>query len=408
LTGCYDAQEISEWGYAYSIGMEKGIKDKLRMTVQVPSLREKSGGGSEADKEHGEIETIVIDCPTFYSGVNMINSFLSRELNYMHAKYLVFSEALAKEGIDTYINGFIRSRQMRRQVNVIISKGSASRFLEENTLTVSSSLSKKQQNLLSRQKDTGFFGDVTYGDMLNDIKSYYGQPIAILASINDESKFKEGEGTGEAPFKTSGDYYAGELPRKGASGVEFFGTAVFDGGKMVGELNGDETRTLLMVRDEFQRGFFAIKDPKKQDILVTMDVRRQKNPKIKVQFEGNKPSVDVKIFLEGDILAIQSTNDYESKELKPILENAFKQQIKEQLDKTIEKCQSVNSDVFRFGSYAAMHFLTISEWEEYNWLKRFKDIQVNTEVNFRIRRTGTMIKSSEMVSDKGKKGEKEE
>ncbi len=50
LTGCYDAQEVTEWAYVYSIGMEKGMTDKLRMTVQIPSMRggqggDQSGGG---------------------------------------------------------------------------------------------------------------------------------------------------------------------------------------------------------------------------------------------------------------------------------------------------------------------------------------------------------------------------
>lgn len=174
---------------------------------------------------------------------------------------------------------------------------------------------------------------------------------------------------------------------------------------MVGELNGDETRSLLMLIDEFRRGFYAVKDPKKPNTTITMDIRRQKSPSIKVRFEGGKPVIDVKVFLEGDILAIQSTIDYESKELKPMLENEFKKLVKEQLDKTIMKCQALNTDVFRFGSTAAMNFLTIPEWEEYNWLKRFKDAKVNTQVDFTIRRTGTMLKSSEMFSTEGKKGE---
>lgn len=407
LTGCYDASEVSDWGYVYSIGIEKGVTDKIRMTIQVPSMKSgKSTGGQQGGgKGQGEIETISIDCPTFYSGINMVNSFLSRRLNYMHAKYLVFSESLAREGIDGYITAFIRGRQIRRKINVIITKGSASQFLDKITTVVSSSLTRKQENLLSRWEDTGFFCDATYGDMINDAKSLYGQPIAILASVNDESKYKEGEGTGEVQFKSSGDHYAGELVRKGASNVELFGTAVFNGGKMVGELNGDETRALLMVRGEFQRGFFAAKDPKKPDGTISMDIRRQKAPGIKVRFKDGKPFIDVKVFLEGDILGLQSTIDYESIELKPVMENVYIKLIKEQIDKTVKKCQKMDADVFKLGYAAAMHFLTVPEWEEYNWNKRFRDAEVNTQVYFKVRRTGTMISSAEFASSEGKKGE---
>ena len=409
FTGCFDAWEVTEMAYVYSIGIEKGVTDKLRMTIQVPSMKGGKGGGESGGGEGGQkqsdIETITIDCPTFYSGVNMVNSFLSRQLNYMHAKYLVFSESLAREGIDTYITALVRGRQIRRQMNIIVTKGSASEFLKEHTTAVSSSLSKKQQNMIDQGGNTGFFSETTYGDMINVSKASYSQAIAILAAVNDDSRFKDGEGKGDTPFKTSGDYYAGELVRKGGSKVEFLGTAVFDGGKMVGELNGDETRTLLMLRGEFERGFFAVEDPKKSDTTITLDVRMQKKPNVKVQFQDGEPIIDVKVFLEGDILGIQSTVDYEGKELKPLIENEFKRLMKEQIDKTIKKCQNLNSDVFKFGTVAAMHFLTIEEWEKYDWFEKFKYAQVNTQVNFKIRRTGTMLKSSEINSTEGKKGE---
>ncbi|MCX8130282.1 MAG: Ger(x)C family spore germination protein [Clostridia bacterium] len=408
LSGCFDAQEVTEWAYVYSIGIEKGTADKLRLTVQVPTMKAAKGGGQSGESQggQGEVETITIDCPSFYAGVDMINTFLSRQINYMHTKFLVFSESLAREGIDGYINALIRGRQLRREIYFIVTKGSASEFLKENKTAVSSSLTKKQENLMDQSRNTGFFSNVVYGNVLNDAKTPYSQAIAILAAVNKGGKFKEGEGTGGVPVRTGGDYYAGELVRSGGAKVEFMGTAVFDGGKMVGELNGDETRVMMMARDEFRKGFFAIKDPNRPDSVITMNIRRQKSPKIKVFFNEDKATVDVKVFLEGDITAVQSTFDYESGEKKNDLESVVSSLIKSRLDKTIKKCQELNTDVFRFGYNAAVHFATIQEWEEYNWLKNFKDAQVNSEVEFKIRRMGTMLKSSEIYSASDKNDEK--
>lgn len=406
LTSCYDAHEISEWGYVYSIGFEKGVTDKLRITVQVASMQATTGEGGGSSAGGNSIENIIIDCPTFYSGINMINAFFSRKLNYMHAKYLVFSDTIAREGIESFVTGFARGIQMRRQINVIVCRGSASDFLEKNEITVSASLSKKQENLIKRgQEDTGYFPNATYGEMLGDFKNYSSSAIAILACINDEKNIVKNGTTKEMPFKTSGDYFAGELVRKGASGVELLGTAIFNGGKMVGELNGDQTRVLLMVRNEFESGEYVVQDPLKKNLTVTTNIKKQKNPSIKVKIIEGRPYIDVKIYLEGDIRAIQSTIDYEEREQKALLENEFKKQIKNELDRTIKKCQSLDSDVFKFGYYAATNFLTIPKWEEYHWLGKFKEAKVNTEVNFVIRRTGSALRSSEIVSSEGEKGE---
>ncbi|HEX9063186.1 MAG TPA: Ger(x)C family spore germination protein, partial [Clostridia bacterium] len=338
LTGCFDAQEVSEWSYVYSIGLEKGQTDKLRLTVQLQSMKSSSGEGSDPGKPQGEgdIETVSVDCPTFHSGLDLINTYVSRQVNYMHTKYLVFSENLAKEGVDPYVNALIRGRQIRRNIYFIVSRGSARELLQNNTMAISSSLTKKEQNMIVEGSRTGFYSHSTYGDIINDMKNYYGQGTALLAAVNDESKFIEGEGTGETPFKSLGDYNAGEVARKGGSKAEILGTAVFDGGKLVGELNGDETRALLMVRNEFYRGFFVAQDPMDSKKLITMDIRRQKSPKVTANLEQENPVIDVEIFLEGDILAMQSTINYESKELKPLIENEYKQLIKEQIDKTIK------------------------------------------------------------------------
>lgn len=411
LTGCYDAKELTEWTYVYSIGMDHGIKDKLRMSIQIPTVKGSSSNNeisgmansTISSEEKEGLTTISIDCPSFYAGINMINTFLSRELNYMHTKFIVFSEKLAKDGIETYLNGFPRGRQIRRQLYIIISRDSARDFLKENVPRTSSSLTKMQEAIITQQsKNTGYFPHVSYGDVTNSLKTSYGQIIIPLAAVNNFSEFWDSEETGSELSKTSGEYYAGELPRIGGSKVEFLGTAIFDGGKMVGELNGDETRALLMTRGEFKKGNFAITDPKNSEKTVSLNISQQKKPKVKVNLTDSKPIIDLTVYLEGEILAIQSTIEYEKKELKPLLEDAFKEQIKMNLESTIKKCQYLNSDVFKFGSVAGVQFRTIQEFESYNWLSKFKDASVNVSVQFSIKRTGTMLKNKEPMSSEGK------
>lgn len=407
LTGCWDAKEIDEWAYVYTIGVDKGVTNSLRFTFQRPSMRQgggggggsTGGGGTQSDKAE-DYSTISIDAPTFYSGVNMIESSVSRSLNYMHANYIVISEDLAREGVERIINGMIRSRQIRRIMYIIIVRGKASEFVEKFNPKLSGSIPNSQVGIMKQNDGSGLFIDTSYQDFIKDLKTTYRMAAAPLTALNDFSNYKT-SGNPPKEFKSEGDYYAGELPRSGGNEYEFFGTALFDGDKMVGELNGDETRALLMVRGEFNRGSIAIADPKDKELRITFETKAQKKPNIKFDFHEGKPVINVKIFLEGDIQNLQSTTEYESVELKPVLEDAFKVYIKGIIDKTIDKCKNLNVDVFGFGEKAVMHFLTIQEWEEYNWLGEFENAQVNTEVEFTIRRTGTLLKTSPTRNTEG-------
>jgi spore germination protein KC len=185
--------------------------------------------------------------------------------------------------------------------------------------------------------------------------------------------------------------------------MEFLGAAVFDGDKMVGELNGDETRLMQMAKGDFKIGFFTMPDPMVPSLVIPFDVRKSGNPAVKIQFDGNKPVINLKIELQGDLLAVQSRINYEQPELKPVLERAFEQQIKEGLDKLMEKSKGLKTDIFGFGRAAARQFSTIQEWEEYNWNSKFENAEIITEVRLTIKRTGTQLKSSPIITTKGKK-----
>lgn len=399
LTACYDALEVDDWAYVYTMGVDKGISNKLRITVQLPTMKSsgggiEGGGQSSTGSENKDFVVISLDCPTFYTGVNMINSSLSRKINYSHSKYFVVSEDIAKEGMGNLMSAFVRDRQIRRTMHMIVVKGKTSDFIKEINPVLGTALSKTQEGMMNMEKVNGFFDDNDLGSFIDDIKSHKIQPVSVLAAINDFSNYKkEGQPTDE--IKSAGDYYAGELPRSDGNKTEYLGTAIFNAGKMVGEFNGDETRALLMIKGEYETGSYVIHDPYNSKLLDTIIVSQQKKPDIKIDFKKEgKPDIGVKVFLEGEIQALQSTVNYESMEYKPILENKVEAFLKEQIDKSISKALALNSDVFGFGEKASMKFSTIQDWEEYKWLEKFKDSSVKTEVQFVIRRTGTLIKTN--------------
>jgi spore germination protein KC len=376
------------------------VDNVLRFTFQIPSFKKEGAGSGDITTGQGsgqkDYESVSIDAPTLYTGLNMVEAGLSRRLNYMHAKYVVISEELAREGVERFINGMVRSRQIRRIMYIIIVKGTASKFIENFRPKLTAAFSKAQEGFIDTgREDTGFIIGTNYHNFVKDLKTTYRMPAAPLAAINDFSNYKE---SGNPPpaeeFVAGGKFKAGEIPRKGGNNFEFFGTALFDGDKMVGELNGIQTRMLLMTRGEFNRCAMSMQDPLNKKLRISIDTKQQKKPEIKVDISGQKPVVNVKIFLEGDLQNVQNPIEYESVKTKPIIEKNFKEDMRGYLDETIKICQNLNVDVFGFGEKAVGHFLTIQEWEAYNWLSRFKDAEINTEFEFTIRRTGTLLKTN--------------
>lgn len=402
FSSCYDAGEIDSLLHVVTIGVDRGISDKWRLSLQFSPMQESEGGGqgsgsSDSEGSQGGYTTVTIDAPSFFTGINMLNTSLPRKLTFTHAQIIVFSEEMAKSGlIGEYIAPIKRFVEIRDSAHVFVVKGKSEEFLKENQPFIGNMLSKSFESFIDESENTGFFPQITLEEFYTGIKSSCVQPIAPLAAINDLETFKkEGEPYG-TKFNSGGNYIAGGLPRSGENKIELFGTALFDKDTMVGEFNGDETRYMLMARGEYKRGFFTIEDPKEPEVIIPLDVTAMKKPGVKITFDNARPVVNLKVYLDADILAIQSGINYEKAELMTLLEKKFQQIVKKGLERTIQKGQGLNTDVFKFGEYAKRKFLTIDELENYNWNSHFKDAEIRVKVKVTIRRTGTKIGNSPM------------
>jgi len=402
-TGCYDRWEPEDLAYVLAIGFDQGVNDKLRLTLQMASFKGQGGGGGGGQQKGGgqsnATESLTVECPSVFTGINMANITTSRRISLMHTKYIIFSEEMARTGdFKKYIMVLPRYREFRKSTHIIICKGKASDFIAQNKTFLSMRPAKAFSLFLSQQVRDSFIPRGRFFDFYNSLKSKVEEPVAVLGGVNP-LKLKQPREGERRESVSGGEYIAGEVPRKGGVKRDFFGAAVFRGPKMVGELDGDETRTLGMVTGDLNRGFFTIKDPENPDCIVALDVRPARKPRIKVNVKGDRPVVDVEMRLEGEILVVQSGVRYELKEQKAVLEAAFEQYIKENSDNLVEKCQNdFRSDIFGFGRSAITHFLTEKEWDNYNWPEKFPTAQVNTKVDFIIRRTGMLLKESPFVS----------
>jgi len=407
LTSCKDAIEVDELVYVASIGIERGVSDYWRLSVQYPIMRhgeaEQTGQTGSGNKGEGsEYDVITIDSPSFFAGVDMIDTSMSRHLNFQHMKFIVISEELARSGLlKKYLAPIIRFREIRRTAHVLVYKGPAKEFLEKNKPPLGSSLTKSMEDWIEQMEYNGFYTKTTLKDFYNKMKSPYQQPIAILAAANEGGNFNENGPKADKPINLKSKYTAGQLPLEGGNNVELFGCALFDGDKMIETLDGNETRLMLMVTGEFVNGKFTVPDPKIKDLIIAVKLKMEKKPDIEVDLSGSVPRISVGLKLEGEILGMQSDLNYEGKELKPVLEQSIAAQLEKELDTLFDKCKAMGGDVFGFGGIAARQFATADEWEKYKWFKHFEDAEINAEAKIAIRRSGTFIKAYPVVSAEG-------
>lgn len=409
-SGCYDSIEVDDQTYIIAMGFDKGKVEPLKMTLQYANATAINSGGSNGGggSSSGNVVNVSAEATTIAGGINQMNSYIGKQIDVSHALLLVFSEAYAKQGIAEYLRGITRNRDFRPTMYIAICRGSAEDYLNAIKPIQETDPSKYYQLLYSKFNTTGYSIDSNIYKFYNAMESSAVQSTANLVGVNKYTSTKEFTEDASTyknkghmiPFE--GDFKAGDLPRIGDQKGELMGLAVFNGDKLVGELDGEASMNYQMITGEFNIATLTIPDPMVPGKYVILNIKQSRRPVSTVDISSSSPKIHTKIQIEGDITIIQSGYNYESTKNLPILDEAIAAFLKKDIEYLVNKTiKDYKSDIFGFGKVVKKQFLTIDKWEAYDWLNKYKNATFSVDVDMKIRRPGLKLRSSQIKSSNG-------
>lgn len=389
LAGCNGARESEEVAYIIAIGIDKGEKaDQIKVTYQIarPSV--------EGNKGEGKTDTVLItnSAATLAESLNLLNSTTSLVPSLSQVKVLVVGQELARQGLDSMWGAFKRYREYRGSMFVLVARGTARELLEGNKPSFNISASKYFETMLDSGGETGYYLRVSFHQFYIRLESHSVQPYATfvdLASSNGQEQIA----APKSPGSRVDSYIAGGIPLQGGNPIEFAGTAIFNGGKMVGILTTMETRMLAMLLGEYNHGFLSVEDPLAPQYFANVNLRLGTKPEIKVELNEEQPVIHVKVLLEGDISNLPSGINYEQGSYLRLLEEQINQVYRQDMMNMIRHTQELHSDVVGFGYYIRPSFKNYQDYLKYPWKEQYSKAKVNVVIDTKIRRTGLMIRT---------------
>lgn len=403
LPGCWGSRETDETAYVLAVGLDKGEKENLAVTVSIANpkviagISGGGGGGGGGEKEGKGTIVSSVETGSLLSAIDLINTNIDRRISLLHTKAFVFSEDLAGEGLGRWILPLNRYRELRATSQIFVCRGKAKDFIEKNNPQLELSPTKQFELINKMSQEHGLFASTQFREFYDNLKSLSKQGTIPMVALHEGETRTARPGLGKGGDATPGKYIAGEVPISGGNKAQAMGIAVFRGDRMVGIINGQETRYYLMLTGHFDRGISAIPDPlSTEPTPVDLMLEQARKPVYKISIdEDGKAFVNVDIYLEPEIISIMSGNNYENPELKPVLEEALSKNIEQGCHDLVRRTQEeFQSDIFGFGNHVKHRFLTIQSWKEFEWISKYPDAQVNVAVHTRIRRTGLLLKTS--------------
>lgn len=325
-----------------------------------------------------------IECASFDSGVNLLNSYLSKESNLSHCKIIVFSEEFANNGISETLFTLMNKVEVRPDCNVLVSRCSSEYFLN-NSKPVLEKLSARYYEIAPTSSEyTGFTQSITLSEFFSDYTDTFQNCYAILGGINSSSTHDLN--SWEAPIEKDSSNKAHETLIQGKSNIENMGLAIFKGDKLVGELDGLETICHHMISSTLNSCIINIPSPFDENKSISLKVRLIKDTKNKAKLVNGSAYITSNVSLEARILTMGENSKYLNNEELEYLQKALNSYLTTKIyDYLYKISKDLNSDIDGFGRHLVQNFKTFEDWENFNWLENFKNSFFDVTVHSTIK-----------------------
>lgn len=378
FSNSYLSLSIDNLTYVLAIGIDKGQDNYLEVSFQFSTTTNTTESGSS---KKTPVVMDSVSAPSLSTAVNLMNSYMGKELNMSHCKIIIFSEELASEGISKEIYTLINDTQVRPSANIVISKCPAKSYIEKTSPELDNLISKYYETFTNSSKYTGFKPDATIGDFFNSLICKTCEPYAILGGLTTEKPANQKNNYIQENYNVK----ANQTPVEGENGSENIGIAAFKDDKLVGELCALETISLLTVMNRVDRFLISIPDPDDSHNYLDIYLNPEENTSVSVDTSSSSPYIKVKTGLTGRIYSMSKNSKYlQPDTLANISESCNKYLESVLTDYLYKTSKEFKSDINGFGKYALNNFFTTQDFDNYNWLKNYQnaffEVQVDTSI----------------------------
>ena len=374
----YVSHSLTNLAYVLALGIDVGEKAKLKISAQFSKATAFDSGGGSSDSS-GQIVMVSGEADSIFSGINLLNSYIGKELNLAHCNVVVFSEELAKNGIGTQIYSLINNEEVRPSTNIVVSKCSAYDYLNNVRPNIEKLTIQYFDTFSITSRLTGYISNLTIGEFYNNLSSEIKACTAILGGLNATAR------TESDVITNPEDLTAGSSSVEGNRGSENIGLAVFNGDKLCGELTATEAISHLLIKNKVDSCIISIDNPFNNSNKVELQLYPTKKSKISVDINNNIPHIYIELKIDADILTLDENIDYEQENVLETFSNATKQYLEKEIYDYLNKVsKEYSTDIDNFGNKALAYFATSSEWKDFDWSEKFKNAEFDVNVDVTV------------------------
>lgn len=415
FSASYNSQNIDHLDYVIAIAVDS-IPDSNNLQVSfefanISSYSENASSGNSTPI----INTV--SAPSISSAINIMNAYVGKQLNLAHCKVVVFSEELAKKGILSEVTFLKNDTQVRPTTNVIVSIDRAKDYIENSTSSLEQILTKYYDIFPTSSEYTGYTSNILLGDFYESLVNHDSGSIAILGkksksanqtqqSSKDSSSNNTSAGDMDSNTVSDNTQIANETSNinnqtsnnsidttppeesivEGDRNTENIGLCVFKNDHYVGNLSAMETLCYSLLKNEVNNFVVRVNNPFNENEKIDLSVSKLSSSSFTIDISKENPVIEIHLNLTAKALTGQDKLDYSNTEtlhkLNDSLENYLSSQMTNYLNKTAKEYQC---DINGFYRKVKKKFLTISDYQNYNWEQKYQHAEFKITINSTVK-----------------------
>lgn len=408
FSNSYISRRIEHLAYVLVLGIDKGEKARLKISIQFINVSSSSSGASS---DSSQIVLTSCEANSMFSGLNLLNSYIGKEINLAHCSVVVFSEEIAKEGISSEIYSLINNEEIRSSANIVVANCKAYDYINNSKPNLENLTSKYFDTFDITSKLTGYFSNITLGDFFNNLSESNSDPIAVLGGLNSTARSEEDKSSsnsgnsdninGETSNSnsssqdiedqekqeietTQNNLVAGKSSIVGGRGTENLGLAIFSGDKYIGELTVWESICHSLITNSIDTCIISVEDPLVENKQLEIQLSPNKKSKITSNIENGAININIELNLIANIISLNSNINYEDTDTINKISTATQNRLNDELNKYFDKtARKYNVDIDKYYLSILKYFPYQKNFDNFNYKEKLKNanFNCNTHVN---------------------------
>lgn len=379
VSGCWNYKELNEYSIVTGIAIDKS-DNEYEVSVLISNAPKSSG-----DNTSSESQIVVYSGKgdSVFEALKDIGLISPKELYLNSFSIFVMSEDVARDGIDSIIDFFLRYSSSRNKFSVIVSKGDKAK----DTLKILTHLTNFpsqgiSDNLKATSNLQGTITTMNFDELTSIILRDGIDPV--INSVYIVGDVEEGSSTENLETSSPKSY------------VKIGNFAIFKGDKLVDWATHDESLGINMINGNISEMYLNVDY---DDGYVVIDTTSFSSD-VKTSIKDNKPIVDINLTGEARIIEVKGNINLQDSKVIEKLQEKCNNLIKSNTKKAIKLAIKNKTDIFGFGlNFYENHYKYFEKIKD-DWDNNLSEIKINIKSKLVLKNKVSSKNSLEVIHDK--------